>query len=486
MQISLSFICQNVPDTRLYQCNSLGEMYEEKAFSITYGILPIVCDAYEVVDGSTFWLLSSCKDYKASIDQAIAQDTRLIICTEDGFSYIQQLPLEKRAYLDVLVLKDPDDALLTVARAWRTHNAIPTLAITGSIGKSATKGMLQHIFKQEGIPVYASQGKCLSLQTLALSMLHVTTAHVLSFFEIHAHHPGSLTPLVTFLQPTMGLITNISNNCIDNFHSIHTISHEMRTLFASFSPGQIGIINGDDPNLAPYAYSVPIVRFGTKVKNQIRASKVTPLINELGIPEMRCIFRIYDKQKRITLQGNHRGLVYAALAAASACYFLNTPFEAIVEGLESFTATPGCFQPLPLAAQPGEGLVINDASTVSPEGMKAAIAAMHITTNFKHKIAVLGDMIGLGDKAGFWHRQIGRDLNKARSIKEVILVGDSAKRIGETTPSTIGLHYARDWQDAREATESLILPTRKNLVLVNGQDTQLSSLVDALTLTKGA
>ena len=477
MQVTISFLCQTLSGSRYFRYNEAGVVSSEKPFSVTYGLLPIIHEADHALDGSTLWVRSGQENIPALLEKALERHVRLIVCEQAVYDELDKLPAQGRAHLDVLVVENSDEALVTTARAWRALSTLPVIAITGSVGKTTTKHMLASIFDRENVPVYTAHGNNCTLEGIALDLLHITSEHALAFFELGSKSFGNIEQLALLVQPTMGLITNASHANLGNFKSIHSISQEMRSLFKHFKPSQIGIICGDDDLLTPYAFINPTVRFGTRIRNHIRANRIKTIMQDDDTIATQCVLTVYDQQQKIILQGNHISTVYAALGAAAICHFLNAPFQVIVDGLESFRALPGRFQPLSLGVAPG--VLINDAHTTNPESMKAAISAIHGMSQFENKIAILGDMTGLGEKEGFWHRQIGRDLGKTRSINELVLVGERAKRIGETAPVYMGVHYAKDWHEAQEAAQSLTQPD-DNLVLVKGHNAQLGNLVKAL------
>ena len=209
----------------------------------------------------------------------------------------------------------------------------------------------------------------------------------------------------------------------------------------------------------------------------VTAKKVEPFIREDGSLATRCLLKVYDYEQCIELPGHHLGIVYAALAASTICYFLHTPFEVIVEGLQAFQPLERRFALR--ALRDGRGTVVDDALDANPESVKAALHAVH-TMRSEQKIAVLGDMQNLGTKQYFWHRHVGRELIKARSISQLVLVGQYARAIGPVAPATMDVMYAQDWQDAHDHLTNVLAPD-DNLVLVKGaRELRLGKLVDKL------
>ena len=143
---------------------------------------------------------------------------------------------------------------------------LPIIGITGSVGKTTTKHMLGTIFAQDHIPVFLSRDDSHSLIDLALDMLHITSKHIAAFFEIGSGKTGQVADKVALLQPTMGVITSVSAAHLHGLGSVNEAAHEKRSLFAHFTPSQIGVICGDYPLLTSTAYQHPVVRFGLKYK----------------------------------------------------------------------------------------------------------------------------------------------------------------------------------------------------------------------------
>ena len=98
------------------------------------------------------------------------------------------------------------------------------------------------------------------------------------------------------------------------------------------------------------------------------------------------------------------------------------------------------------------------------------------------KIAVLGDMLELGEKETFWHRQIGRLLGKIQSLDSVILVGERAQAIAKTAPINMQLTCVKSWDEAEEQVSKILFETQEHsLVLVKGSlAMQLDKMVTEL------
>lgn len=371
------------------------------------------------------------------------------------------------------------DALLFVATKWRNRIFTPVIAITGSVGKTTTKEVFRSIVTRDDLPVFIQESNGETLEELACEILKLTNENLVALFEITATVPGVTQAQVTLLRPTMALITAVAHARMESFETIERIAGEHRDVFSMFNAAQIGFVCGDAPLIGEASYGHPVVRFGLKHKNTVRAKKID-IVSEQGYIVTKALFHLQGVDFPITLRCPHRGTLYAALGSAALAHFLHVPLEVIREGLEAYRPFDGRFEQRRMSHE--WGVIINDTYTSSPDSMKAAFSAVEEMQGYGGKIAVLGDMLELGDKESFWHRQMGRELCKARSIERLILVGPRARRIGETAPVTMKLAFVDDWVEAQQELSNHLAVGKNTLVLAKASASlSLSRLVAAVT-----
>jgi len=475
MELNIPYLKQCIPSLRLERHDREG-----RAGNAEYSLLPIAIDSRLVEENGTFWTLPGAQSRGAQfIAQACEKGIRAVVIEEKDHHYVLKLSPDVRARLDVIIVPDTYAAFMKVAQTWRKYIEVPIIGITGSVGKTTTKELLRTIFMQDNVPIFVSKGNQNTLLGVALNLLHLTDRHTAGIFEVGINEVGEMDEIIDLLRPTMGVITTISAAHLHGLGSVEEVAKEKKKIFSHFLPSQIGIICGDVQLLSKSAYHHPVVRFGLKHKNSVTARCIQVIMKSNDDLATKCLLKVYDREQEVTLSGNHIGVVYAALAAASICYFLQTPFEIVIKGLEAFEPVPGRFQPCRLANK--RGIVVNDAYNASPASMKAALGAFHQMNQYRRKVVILGDMFELGDKENFWHRQIGRELGKARSITDVILVGKRARKIGETAPVTMNIIHTLGWNQACEELEK-ILQVESCLVLVKASHAVgLDNLVKAIT-----
>src|SRR5690606_15602570 len=144
------------------------------------------------------------------------------------------------------------------------------------------------------------------------------------------------------------------------------------------------------------------------------------------------ILKIYKKKYTIVLDNPHVGAVFNVLAATTVAHWLGVSDEVIVDAIQKPCVVAGRFEKLKISGD--RGIVINDCYNANPESMKAALLAFQQIETKSPKIAILGDMLGLGVNSPFWHRQVGRFLRKVPTLSNVIVVGDLVSWVKKTSP----------------------------------------------------
>jgi UDP-N-acetylmuramoyl-tripeptide--D-alanyl-D-alanine ligase len=371
------------------------------------------------------------------------------------------------------------DAFIALAKAWRQRLTCPVVGITGSVGKTSTKEMLKTILTAAGVDAYASYKNYNNVFGMCYNILRIPEKTAVAVLEVGINEVGEMRQLVDILRPSIGLVTCVAHAHLEGLgNSLNIVAQEKRQLFSFFTPQDIGIVNGDQSLLSDVCYAHPIAKFGLKTKNQIQARRVQFLYHENGTVSTSFFLKWYGQKASIQLQGNHTGFVYNALAASALAYFLHIPFDAVVKGLHAYQGVERRFELKKL--KDGRGTLLSDCYNANPESMKAALIAFSRFKTTGPKIVVLGDMLELGKREAYWHRQIGRVICKEAPINTLILVGERARMIGKMLPLQMPIEFAQDWQEAQKMLE-LHLAQKDSLVLVKASHgMRLDKMVDAV------
>lgn len=418
-------------------------------------------------------------DGHAFLDAAIAAGASAFIVHQRDAHVAAVLTPARIGNRMVIQVADTYQALLSLTIAWRARMNFPIVGITGSIGKTSAKELVRSILQHAGLKFYVSYKNQNTFTGLCINILRVPLDCDAAAFEVGISKPGEMDVKADILRPTIGLITCIAHAHLLDFGSLANISYEKRRLFKHFTAQDVGIVFGDQPLLTDAYYAYPVAKFGFKTKNQVQARKVRVVPTSSGATMTEFILKWYNEKSSIVLQNNHVGLVQNALAASTVAYFLKIPFKVVCDAIQAYTGFENRFETKTIKGN--RGLIVSDCYNANPESMRAAIMAFDKMAAKGKKIAVLGDMLELGEKEDFWHRQIGRLLGKTESIEAVVLVGQRSRMIAKTAPSFLTIELAENWQSAKEKLEAM-LPEKDALVLVKASHGMvLNNIVDAVS-----
>jgi len=446
MHFDKEFIKKVLPEAELLY----DAFPEEMSFSI---------DTRTLIEGDIFIAIPGLQNdgHKFINDALKAGAAGFIISKKECISGI---PAQKLNNKLVILVNDTAAALKKMAAAWRAQFSYPVIGITGSVGKTSTKETIENILKVHGLNALISHGNQNSLIGLPLNILRMRAYHQVAVFELGINKRGEMSELVEMVKPTIGLITCVGHSHMEGLGSLTDIAAEKREIFKFFKESNIGIINGDQIPLSQIGYSHPVIKFGSKITNQIQARKIKVIGSSVHF-----VLKIYKAKYNIVLNNNHVGSVFNCLAAISVGCLLNISHEEIIKGIEQPIKAVGRFESRALKV--GMGKLIDDCYNASPESMKAALSAFEKIETSAQKIAVLGDMYELGADSSFWHRQIGRFLRKVPSLSHLILVGDLVKWTKMTLPVHLSVEHVATWQEANFALQAKIM-TKESLILVKG------------------
>lgn len=445
---------------RLFITNVLSEQ------TIIYDVFPdnpsFSIDSRTLKKGDIFIALKGEQcDGHSFIQEVIEKEASGFIIQKDHEHVLAAIPTATLQKMLVLVVPNTLEALVALARAWRSHITNPIIAVTGSIGKTSTKESIAHILREAHVPHIASEGNQNTLIGVALNILRMQPEHKAGIFEVGISARGEMVEIVNVLRPTNAIITCIGHQHMDSLGSLHDIAQEKRSVFKLFTESNIGIVNGDQPALAAVAYPHPVIKFGSKTTNQIQARKIRAQGDAIHF-----VLKIYKKKYPITLKNVHEGSVFNALAATAAAYLLEVPDDIIVHALQKPIYIAGRFEQCTLKNH--KGILISDCYNANPESVKAALMAIQNTYTSAQKIVVLGDMLGLGQTTAFWHRQIGRFLRKITSLDKLILVGKNVAWVKKTAPVRLSIEIVPSWQESIPVLERML--NRESFVLIKGSN----------------
>ncbi len=355
------------------------------------------------------------------------------------------------------------DALQRLGKAWRQrYSEIPMVGITGSVGKTTTKEMIYATLQTAGV-VLKTEGNKNGQLGVPLMMLLLSGHQRSAVIEMGMSLFGEMARIADVAQPNYAVITNIGVSHIGNLLTQENIRKEKLCILNHIRKPAIAFVNGDDPllsalcpkspNFAGYENidlypetraQLPNVQFrsyGTAAWCDYRAENLEILEN--GVAFDYCHDEVSE---RVTLPVMGRHNVSNAIAAMAV---------AEAEGIATFVAKRGLLDYRPMAMRgnveqlPSGIWLIDDTYNASPDSMKSGLDILEAVRNDGRKIAVLADILELGEQSGECHRLVGSYVN-AHSVDVLLTVGEEAKEIAREAGKKKGL-LVRSFSNREEA-----------------------------------
>jgi UDP-N-acetylmuramoyl-tripeptide--D-alanyl-D-alanine ligase len=302
----------------------------------------------------------------------------------------------------VIVVEDTLGALGDIAHFWREMFPVPVVAVTGSSGKTTTKEMIAGILGSAR-RVLKSQGNFNNLVGVPLTIFEMMRSHEAVILEMGTNRRGEIGRLTQIAMPDVGVITNIGPAHLEGFGSVEAVREEKGDLFRVMGNKGIAVINCDDENVRMLArrWNGERITFGFGGGAYVRAERISRRGNE-GI-RFSLEIGTLERDVRLSAVGEHN--VRNALAAAAASWALGVNLESICRGLEAFEPVSGR---MVISRLRNEAFLIDDSYNANPASVNEALKTLKDLKGKHRGIAVLGDMLELGDRAEDLHEEIGR------------------------------------------------------------------------------
>ena len=419
-----------------YICTDSREANAETAFVALRG---------ERVDGH---------DY---IADAIANGCRCIICEHRNEAIVSSDATS-------IVVNDTELALSRLANGYRSYLRCKRVAVTGSVGKTTTKDLVASVL-ETGFRTAKTPGNHNSLVGMPLSMLDIPTDSEWSVLEMGMSGFGEIERLSIAAEPDIAVITNIGSSHLEMLGSRENICRAKLEVLSGLKDNGVLILSADEPlleNIHGKSYRTVYV--------SLFRENVDFFAKNIRVEKDRTIFDVVCrgvemKDLCIRILGKHN--VYAALYALAVAAEAGLTEAQIREGLMNY-APDGMRQHIyPM----GKITVIEDCYNASPESMIAAVDVLeeYSRRTGRRSIAVLGDMLELGEDSPMLHRTVGEYLAD-KKIQKLFTVGISANQIAVGARQH-GMSHAeisenRDARDLAKTGESLLRELREGDVVL--------------------
>lgn len=316
--------------------------------------------------------------------------------------------------LPYIIVEDTTKALGDIAKYYRGLFKIPVIGITGSVGKTTTKEMTASVLGEK-FNVIKTQGNFNNHIGLPLTIFNIDESTDIAVLEMGMNHRGEIRYLGQIAGINAAVITNAGTSHIGNLGSREGILAAKCEIFENLDPNGIKIINGDCDMLSTlkgredraFFYSTKDETADIFAKN----------IEFRGLEETSFTICLSGREIFVNMKASGIHIVANALAAAKVGEYFGLNDDEIKRGIESFK-NPGKRMDI---VKTDRYTIINDTYNANPQSVKAGIDVLSKMEG--RRVAVLGEMLELGEESGKYHREVGEFAAKA-GIDVVVGIGD--------------------------------------------------------------
>ncbi len=396
-----------------------------------------------------------------------------------AFHELRQAP-DPAIHPDFLLIgvEDTLSALQQLAAVYRKRFDLPVVGITGSTGKTTTKDFIAGVLSAK-YNVLKTTGNLNNEIGLPLTLLQLEKDHEVAVLEMGMSAGGEIKTLCEIASPSIGVITNIGEAHIELLGSIEAIAEAKKELLDYLGSGGVAILNGDDPRLLDLGKRFP----GKVYYYGFNQGDIKGL--QLSQKGEKSFFRGRFPNNsegwfESPLPG--RESVSNALAALTVGYILELSLPQMQKGLKASQSTAGRFQVL----HNRQGMVvIDDTYNANPSSVKAALRLLADLGGQK-TVAVLGDMLELGDSAREAHLAVGRFAADC-GLGCLITVGELAREMAKGAGSAGMANYpCADHDQALAALKKLPLDKNWSVLVKGSRGMKMEIIVQSLVGEEGA
>jgi UDP-N-acetylmuramoyl-tripeptide--D-alanyl-D-alanine ligase len=329
-------------------------------------------------------------------------------------------------------------ALRQLGRRARKEWNGPVVGVTGSTGKTSTKDIVAEL-----LGVRYSVGKTIGNLNnhigLPLTLLRLPASAEVAVIEMGMNHAGEIRELAAIAGPKIGVITNVGHAHIETFEGIEGIAAAKRELIEALPPDGVAVLNADDERVLDFrkAHSGRTLTYGFSASAHVRAEEV---ITSADFSK----FSVEGVRFETRLTGRHS--VANILAGMAVARVFDIQFDQLTAVVARLTVGRMRGERRQLRGT----TILNDAYNSNPEAARSMIDAL-MREPAKRRVAVLGEMLELGNWAELLHREIGRYAAERGVDVLVGIAGASRWMIQEWTKAIPGTRAAFFFEDAESA-----------------------------------
>ena len=385
----------------------------------------VVKDTREVTKGDTYIGFKGERfDGNLMYEDALKNGAKVCILQESSVKETIDLEKIEKEYKSgtIILVENTTKALQQIATYKRSLYDIPVVGITGSVGKTSTKDIIASVMAKK-YDVLKTQGNYNNQIGMPFTVLGLKN-HNAMVIEMGMNQEGEISNLTKIAKPTVAVITNVGTAHIGNLGSRENILKAKLEILEGLREDGTLVINNDNDMLHEWYKSEESKKFNVITFGIENKSDIMPY--DIVLSENGSAYKIdIDGETynvNVTVGGNH--FVLNSLCAIAIGRLFNINMLDILNGIANFELTKRRMQ----VEKNKNGItVINDCYNANYDSMKAAIEYLG-KINAGKKIAVLGDMLELGEFSKMLHEKVGEEVAK-NNIDVLITVGELSKNI---------------------------------------------------------
>ncbi len=430
-------------------------------------ISSIITDSRKVKDDSLFICIKGERSDGHDFAPRAIENGALAVVSE------KEMPRFPGAYL---LVDSTFEAAKDIAAFYRENLDAQFIGITGSVGKTSTKEFISEVLSRK-YRVHKTAGNLNNEWGVPYTIFAMKESAQIAIIEMGTNHFGEIERLGRIVKPDMAVITNIGQSHLENFGTREGVFKEKTSMFKYLANDGKIILNGDDdllsrlrsvrgitPKFFGLGKDVDLCAENIKLKG-LEGSEFDIVLREGGA----------KMAMRVDMPVPGSKMIYNALAA----YLVGTEYGLsplmIKDAIENLSTMVGRNNII----KTDEYVVLDDCYNASPASMEAAIDILKMAN--ERKVAILGDMLELGEDSGKFHYQVGKYAADA-GIDIIICIGSLSEKtyMGAKMNSDKRAEYFSDIISCMNALPN-ILHSGDNILVKASNSMNFKEIVDFLT-----
>ena len=437
------------------------------------GIAGVSIDSRSIKSDELFVAIKAKRDGHNFINDAIRLGAKGAL--------VDHIPADIPSNTPLLLVPSVQEALENLGKYRRERSQAKVVAITGSVGKTSSKNMLKTILELQG-KTHASPASFNNYLGVPLTLANLPIDATYAVVEIGMNKPGEIEPLARMTSADVVLITAIGKAHLEAFGDIAGIAHEKAQIVKGLKSGGIAVLNADTPGYEILKKQTikngsQFISFGG-IDGNLRAKKMQNLNGRIKV---QCQFNDRDLEFIVGSSGFHFAENSLGVLLCVDC--LGADIEKASKDLAKWEPSSGRGSFEKILLHSGNIFLIDDAFNANPSSMKSALQLLtQRTLNCSRRVALLGDMLELGENEVMLHEEI-ISWPELADVDIIHTLGPLMYHLHKKLPSNKkGCHY----ESKNELISDLenILQEGDKVLVKSSKSVGLSSIVDAIRAMK--